>query len=178
MAHLSYFRKISAIDFEAVLGPGPFQSMTLQGYQYNLSRKLVPAEESHQEDKFENPKIRFNLYSKKDRYYLGQVSLLPWQDGAVIIYSGRIDPHLIFQHYVKSLKLDGIFVPAAVENMWLSSILPIGEGDFIRLSQPIHEDIISIRDSDDNEPAPLSFFARAACFDPTLGFQPGNALML
>ena len=80
MAHLTFFRRRSSIDFESVLGPGSSQFTTIQGYQYNLKKKLVPAEESHQEGKHKNPKVRFNLYFKNSRellaksvYFLGKM---------------------------------------------------------------------------------------------------------
>lgn len=156
MAHLTFFRKRSTIDFGSVLGPDKSRIVTIQGYQYNLSKKLVPVEEPHQMGKFENPHLRFNLYSNKDRTLLGQICLLPWQDGAVITCSVRFDPRIIFRHYFNYLKLSGIFVPAGIQtNMWFSSVLPISEENFIKASESIHEDIISMRDSDNDILPPL-----------------------
>ena len=156
MAHLTFFRKRSSIDFGSVLGPDPNELMTIQGYQYNLNRKLVPAEESHQAGKFKNPRIRFNIYSKKDNVLKGQVCYLPWQDGAVITCSALFDPRLVFQHYFKSLKLNGIILPAGMkQNMWFSSVLPISEDDFIKFSESIHADLITVRDSNDDNPPPF-----------------------
>jgi hypothetical protein len=156
MAHLTFFRKRSSIDFGSVLGPDPDEIMTIQGYQYNLSRKLVPAEEAHQAGKYVNPRIRFNIYSKKEKVFKGQVCYLPWQDGAVITCSTLFDPRLVFQHYFKSLKLNGIILPAAMkENIWFSSVLPISEEDFIKFSESIHKDFITVRDSNDNGPPPF-----------------------
>ncbi len=152
MSHLTFFRKRSSIDFGSVLGPDPSEMMTIQGYQYNLSRKLVPVEESHQIGKFVNPKIRFNIYSKKDKMLKGQVCYLPWQDGAVITCSTQFDPRIIFQHYFRSLKVNGVILPAGKqENLWYSSVLKISEDDFIKYSDAIHEELVIIRDSDDDE---------------------------
>lgn len=156
MAHLTFFRKRTSIDFGSVLGPDPSQSMTIQGYQYNLSRKLVQTEESHLAAKFKNPHIRFNIYSKKDRVFKGQVCLLPWQDGAVITCSTNFDPRTIFRHYFKSLRVNGMILPAGrTENLWFSSVLPISEEDFIKHSKSIHEDLITLRDSNDENPPAL-----------------------
>jgi hypothetical protein len=156
MAHLTFFRKRSSIDFSSVLGPDPNEIMTIQGYQYNLNRKLVPAEEAHQAGKFINPPVRFNIYSKQDRVFKGQVCYLPWQDGAVITCSTLFNPRLIFQHYFKSLKMKGIILPAGMkENMWFSSVLPISEEDFISSSESIHKDLITVRDSNDDNPPPF-----------------------
>ena len=88
MTHLTFFRRRTTVDFEGVLGSADRQAMTMQGYQYDLQRRLVPAEKSHRAESFENPKVRFNLYSRQDRLLVGQVCLLPWQDGAVITCRG------------------------------------------------------------------------------------------
>ena len=155
MTHLTFFRKRSSVDFASVLGSDPKQIMTIQGYQFNLEKKLVPAEKSHYKGKFVNPKIRFNLYSKSTRDLIGQVCLLPWQDGATITCSASFNPKVIFQHYFHTLKLKGIFVSAEKDvNMWFSSVLPIKDEEFIKASEQIHKDIISVRDTDDDEPPP------------------------
>lgn len=155
MTHLTFFRKRSSIDFDSLLGPDPTQVMTIQGYQFNLDNKLVPAEESHYSGKFKNPEIRFNLYSKSKRDYIGQVCLLPWQDGAAITCSVLFDPEVIFHHYFRTLGLKGIYVSVGKEaNMWFSSVLPIKDEEFIRASELIHKNIISVRDTDDDDPPP------------------------
>ena len=38
--------------------------------------------------------------------------------------------------------------------MWFSSVLPIKDEEFIKASEQIHKDIISVRDTDDDEPPP------------------------
>ncbi len=154
IGHLTFFRKRSTIDFASILGADPSQMILIEGYQYNLNKKLVPAEESHRRETFKNPRIRFNFYSKKERTILGQVSLLPWQDGAVIMCSVRFDPRIIFEHYFRSMKLNGIWVRGGAENdnIWLSSVLPIAEGAFIKYSKNIDKKLIVIRDTDDDNP--------------------------
>jgi hypothetical protein len=157
ISHLTFFRKRSSIDFSAILGPSPSQLTTIQGYQYNLSKNLVPAEESHYVGNFKSPHIRFNIYSKKGRQFLGQVCLLSWQDGAVITCSVSFNPKSIFGHYFRLMKLDGIILPAGRDkNMFFSSILPISNEDFIKYSHTIHDDLITIRDSDDDELPPMT----------------------
>jgi hypothetical protein len=64
MAQLTFFRKRSTVDFREILGPNPHETMTIQGYQYNLKRQLVPAEDNHHQGTFRNPRIRYNLYGK------------------------------------------------------------------------------------------------------------------
>jgi len=156
MAQLTHFRKKSTIEMSSLLGPEPSQFITIQGYQYNLSNNLVPAQESHMKGKFKNPEIRFNIYEKKKRVFCGQVCLLPWQDGYVITCSVNFDPMVIFEHYFKSLKLVGIVYPPGKEmNIYCSSVLHITEEDFIQLSKLIHKDLITVRDSNDDIPPPI-----------------------
>ncbi len=155
MSQLTFFRKRSTIPFEAALGKETLECMTIQGYQYNLKGQLIHAQETHQAGKFQNPKIRFNLYAKKDGIFKGQVCLLPWQDGATITCSVNFPPAIIFRHYFSALNLKGNFIQGAKdENMWYSSVHDIKDDDFIRLSSAIHPDIISVRDGDDDLPPP------------------------
>ncbi len=156
MAQLTFFRKRSSIDFGMVLGPGQSDLVTIQGYQYNLMRQLVEADETHTIGNFVNPKIRYNLYLKSNRTLIGQVCLLPWKDGAVITVWSRIDPRMIYKHYYDALKLNGIIVPASTDkNMWFSSVLSINEELFIKASEIISSDIIVVKDSDDNNRPPF-----------------------
>jgi len=156
MSHLAFFRKRTSIDFEGILGSTPSEMMPIQGYQYNLKRELVPVEKSHYEGTFKNPQVRFNLYSKKDRVFMGQVCLWPWQDGASITCSARIDPRILFEHYFSWFKQKGIFLQAGTgDNLWFSSVIPVSEKEFIAASKKIHKDIISIRDTNDDNPPPF-----------------------
>jgi len=156
MAHLTFFRKLSIVRLDE-LQPETGQAQTIQGYQYNLKRQLVPSEERHQSGKFENPKIRFNLYLRKERTLAGQVCLLPWQDGAVITISSLFQPAIISQQYFQRLKLRSTLIPMEVESakVWMSSVLQISEADFIKVSENIHPDIISVRDISDDNPPPI-----------------------
>jgi hypothetical protein len=156
MAHLTFFRKRTSIDFQGILGQQPSEVMTIQGYQYNLKRHLVPVEESHQEGKFKNPQVRFNLYSKKDRVLLGQTCYWPWQDGAVITCSARFDPRIVFRHYFSKFKQKGVFLQAGTaDNLWFSSLIAVSEKDFIEASKEIHKDLISVQDTNDDNPPPF-----------------------
>lgn len=155
MAQLTFFRQRSAVPFDAALGKGPSQGTTIQGYQYNLKRQLVPTQDSHKAGKYKNPKVRFNIYSKKTGEIIGQICLLPWQDGASITCSARVSPKIIYQHIFNALNLKGIFIQGATgEPIWYSSILPISEEQFIKAAQHLHPDIVSQRDGEDDVPPP------------------------
>jgi uncharacterized protein DUF6602 len=153
MSHLAFFRKRTTLDFQGVLGSEQTQIVTIQGYQYNLGRRLVPVEPAHQTGTFRNPHIRFNIYSQSDRSLLGQVGYLSWQDGAVLTCSVKFDHRLIFEHYFRSLRQRGLFLQAGSGyNLWFSSVLPVSEAAFIEASQQIHPELIVVRDSDDDNP--------------------------
>jgi hypothetical protein len=47
-------------------------------------------------------------------------------------------------------------LPAGMnQNLWLSSVLPISEEEFIRYSEGISDEIIAARDSEDDNPPPI-----------------------
>jgi hypothetical protein len=155
MAHLTFFRKITLLDFGALLKDHtPVQ--TIQGYQYNLQRQLVPAEEMHQSGRFQGPKIRYNLYLKSNRKFVGQVFLLPWQDGAVITCSCMVSPAMVLGEYFKRLNLKSNIIRGSSGNInvWTSYVVKVSEEEFIRVSQELHRDLITVRETeDDNLPS-------------------------
>lgn len=157
MSHLMFFRKLSAVDlatFESALGG---QAQTIQGYQDNLSRRLVPVESAHQGATFELPKVRFNLYGASTKKYIGQVCFLPWQDGATLIFSTLVDPGLLFSAFLSQLKLKGQLFPAKTgARAWTSTVLPISEEQFIEIATAIRPDVISVRDGDGDGLPPLT----------------------
>jgi hypothetical protein len=65
-----------------------------------------------------------------------------------------IDPRIVFFHYFKCLGVKGLILPSGQTNMWFSSILPISEADFIKYSGNIHPELITVRDSQDENPPP------------------------
>ena len=107
IAHLTFFRKISAVDLETISGATSGSVEVIRGYQYTLKGKLVPTEARHQAGCFENPKVRFNLYFGKTRQFAGQLCLLPWQDGFVITLSTAFDPNKLFAHLLTRFGLRG-----------------------------------------------------------------------
>ncbi|MBL7197937.1 MAG: hypothetical protein ISS47_07530 [Candidatus Omnitrophica bacterium] len=145
MAHLIFYRKRSSVVFESVMGKQNFQCMTLQGYQYNLKRELIPVEKTHQEGNLLPSMIKFNLYSAKDGMFVGQIAWIPWQDGAALSYSGRFGPpHLFFRPYFKEIKSDGLIIPGMENNnLWLSSVIPLSKEKFIEISEKIKGEVVA-----------------------------------
>ena len=156
MAHLTFFRKITPLSLDSLL-PENSKVQTIQGYQYNLGRELVPIEERHQSGRFKNPEVRFNLYLKKDRGFVGQVCLLPWQDGAVITCSSLLPPLVVFGELFRRLNVKSNIIRgnSGNVNMWTSYVLKIAEADFVRAAQDLHPDVITVRDTADDNPPPM-----------------------
>lgn len=155
MAHLTFYRKRSAVSFESVLGKQSFSCTTLNGYQYNLKRKLVDVDDCHREGNFHGPTVRFNLYSSKDNKFIGQIGWIPWQDGAVISYSGLIPPQAIFKPYFGAVKEKGFFMPGFEKaRFWLSSVIPLSKERFISITGKISGDFFVERDSEDENDLP------------------------
>ncbi len=157
MAHLAFFRKVTPLDFEGILGKQERSVVTIQGYQFNLAGQIVPVQGSHVSGIFESPKIRYWLYHRKTKAFLGQVCYLPWQDGAVITCSTRIDPRAVYQHYfVKLRHPSATYLCARQEhNFWVSSVLPVTEEAFKSKSKVIGSEIVTV--IDDGSQAPAEF---------------------
>ena len=106
MGHLTFYRRRSTVRYDAVLGKGPRQAKTFQGYQYNLKRQLVEAEEYHQQGAFHGAKVRFNIRNVRDNRLVGQIGWIPWQDGAAVSYSGELPPAPLFEAYFQGKKVN------------------------------------------------------------------------
>ena len=159
MTHLTFFRKISGVDLMTYfIRAGQFPAQMIQGYQYNLKRKLVETEVSHQSSTFKNPEVRFNLYRTDTRKFVGQMCRLPWQDGAVITFSVRLNPWVLFIPFLEKLKLKGQLLENKFEGgmIWTSNVLPISEKEFVEIAENIHSTVISKRDTDDDTPPPFT----------------------
>lgn len=145
MSHLTFYRKRSTLSFESVMGKHQFQCMTLQGYQYNLKRELVPVEEAHQERNLLKSMVKFNLYSTKDGNYVGQIAWIPWQEGGALSYSGKLGPpKLFFRPYFNAIKAQGIFIQGIKgENLWLSSVIPLSKEKFIEISEKLKGEVVA-----------------------------------
>jgi hypothetical protein len=159
MAHLTFYRKRTTNLMEGVMGKHAFECMTLQGYQYNLKRDLVPCEEKHQEGNLLKSLVKFNLYSTKDGNYIGQIAWMPWQDGASISYSGRIGPpDLFYRPFFEFTKTKGIYIQGREDaNVWLSSVIPLSKEDFIRISEKFEGDIVAkYYEGDEDGPPPFT----------------------
>ena len=95
MSHLAFFRKVTPLDFEGILGKQEQSVTTIQGYQFNLSGQIVPVDQEHVAGTFKSPKTRYWMYDRRKKVFIGQVCYWSWQDGAVITCSSTIDPGFV-----------------------------------------------------------------------------------
>jgi len=162
MSHLAFFRKVTPLDFEGILGKQERTVTTIQGYQFNLAGQIVPVDQNHVAGSFESPKTRYWLYHRRTKEFIGQVCYWPWQDGAVITCSARIDPRPVYQHYFTKLgQLKATYLCARMDgNFWVSSVLPITEAAFKSKSKAVGSEIVCIED--DGKQPPKDFPGKAS----------------
>jgi hypothetical protein len=87
IGHLAVFSPgANLLDRDAVLEGVPKDAITLFGYQYDLSEKLVPVPRQFYRDRYlAPPPLRIE---DRQGQLLATVRFLPWQDGGVVILKG------------------------------------------------------------------------------------------
>lgn len=151
MAHLTFYRKISTINFQSII-KNSRQVMTLNAYQYDLNRNLKPVDDLHKNKNLLPNLLRYNIYAKESKKYLGQVFRAPWQDGAFLGYSGILDPPLVFKWFSPKVKSDIIILEGGiVGRFWITNILPLNKEIFIEICEKITDNVFLEKDSDDNK---------------------------
>ena len=153
IAHLTFYRKRAIVDFNNVLGAESKQVMTLNAYQYNLARELKDVTDDHRKENFTMP-LRYNIFrveNGESKEFMGQVCRKPWQDGAILTYSGHIHPELIFKPFFQKSKTSASYMQAIKgEKLWVTSVMPLTEEDFSEVCEKIQGDIKAIKDKDED----------------------------
>lgn len=157
MTHLAFFRRRTTIDFQGLLGADPRQAMTIQAYQYKTDGSVAPVEASHLAESFVTPTLRYWLYERATKQFVGQLCRWSWQDGAVLTYSGRVNPTVIFSPILTRLgHQKALFMPAGTEaQMWLTQVLPISEDAFISATKNLGDSHFAVRAENDDTPKPV-----------------------
>lgn len=156
ISHLTFYRRRISFSFNSLLGVDTKKVMTFNAYQYNLKRKLADVTDDHKIGNFNMP-LRFNLFRKQDKKYMGQITRKNWQDGAIVTYSGFIPPQIVFGLFVPAGQGNELFMQGMKnnDNFWVSSVLNLSEKDFIDICSSINNKIsgiVSQRDADDDNP--------------------------
>lgn len=134
MAHLKIFSPGANLpNWDRILEGTPKEAMTLTGYQYNLSGKLVPVPRQFYNDQY--IPLRPFLIEDQQGNLLSTLQFLPWQDGGVVLLKGKLplDGLLIFLGK-NVLERGGIVNRTDGQ---ISYVLPITQADFLQMLQSI-----------------------------------------
>jgi hypothetical protein len=127
LAHLTIFSPGAKLpNWIDVLDGTPKEVLTLGGYQYNLAGQLVPVPKEFYNDRYAPPPP-VHLYDPRGGY-LASLQFLPWQDGGVVLSSGKLPLEGLLVFLGKNaLKRGGIVKRG---DRQLSYVLPITRADF------------------------------------------------
>lgn len=134
MVHLMIFSPGANLpNWDRILEGTPKEAMTLTGYQYNLSGKLMPVPRQFYNDRYIPP--RPFLIEDQQGNLLSTLQFLPWQDAGVVLLKGKLplDGLLIFLGK-NVLERGGIVKRADGQ---ISYVLPITQADFMQMLQRI-----------------------------------------
>jgi hypothetical protein len=133
MAHLSIFcPEENQLDLREILEGVPSYGLTLSGYQYNLSGKLLPVPKEFYRDRY-IPQMPLRIETKHGKL-LAKIQFLKWQDGGVIMLDGKLPLLSLLVHLEKKGKdrAGVINLPGSPEAE-ISYVLPITQSDFDKL---------------------------------------------
>lgn len=123
LSHLTFYpRRLGTPPFEVILEGTAKAAVTLQAFQYNLSRQLLPVEIAEKELKLPSA-IRIDDTNGKQ---LGYMQFYPWADGGVVKYRGDI-PFEALLVLAEGMKATHVFNYGGFQ---FSGVLPITETDF------------------------------------------------
>lgn len=127
LAHLQLFSPGADLPkWIDILQGSPREVLTLAGYQYNLAGELVAVPKEFYNDRY-LPPPPVSIYSREGQL-LGTLQFLPWQDGGVVLSTGKLplDGLLVFLGK-EALQRAGIVRRA---DRQLSYVLPINAAKF------------------------------------------------
>jgi len=127
LAHLQLF--VPGVDLPKwieILQGSPREVLTLKGYQYNLAGELVAVPKEFYNDRYLPPPPVL-LHSPQGEL-LGTLQFLPWQDGGVVLATGKLplDGLLVFLGK-EALKKGGFL---RLKDRQVSYVLPINAANF------------------------------------------------
>ena len=131
IAHLVTFSPGANLpNWEQILDGVPREMMTITGYQYDLSGKLLPVPRQFYKDRYVPP--RPFLIEDQHGKLLCTLQFLPWQDGGVLLLKGNTLPleGLLIFLGKDVLKRARIIKRADIQ---ISYVLPIVQEDFLKM---------------------------------------------
>lgn len=130
MAHLMIFSPGASLPaWNRILEDSPTEAMTLTGYQYNPSGKLVPVPMELYNDRYIPP--RPFLIEDQQGNLLATVEFLPWQDGGAVLLKGKLPLEGLLMFLAKNALGRGGLVNRP--DSQISYILPITREDFLQM---------------------------------------------
>jgi hypothetical protein len=136
MAHLALFSPGTNLpNWNHILKGTPQEAMTLTGYQYNLSGKLMPVPRQFYNDRYIPP--RQYLIEDQQGNLLSTLEYLPWQDGGVTLLKGKLPLLGLLVFLGKKAIERGNIVNR--DNRQISNVLPITQDDFMQMLQRIQK---------------------------------------
>ena len=133
-AHFNIFSPGSNLpNWERMLEGTPKMGMIVTGYQYNLSGKLMPVPRAFYNDRYIPPRP-FLIEDRKGKL-LATLKFLPWQDGGVILLTGKLPLDGLLVFLGKKALQSGGFVQRPHGQM--SNVLSITQADFMQMLKRI-----------------------------------------
>jgi hypothetical protein len=128
--HLMLFCPRAALpNWEQLKSNLPKKGVSLRGYQYNLSGQLVPVPRQYHRDRYFPPMP--HLISDREGTPLAAATFLPWQDGGVIMMTGKLPLEGLLIFLIADKGAINIKSERRAERQ-VSYLLPITQFDFIR----------------------------------------------
>jgi hypothetical protein len=130
VAHLMLFSPRAVLpNWEELKANLPKKAVSLRGYQYNLSGRLVPVPRQYHRDRYFPPPP--HIISDRGGTPLAAVTLLPWQDGGVIMLTGTLPIEGLLIFLIADKGTINIKSERRADRQ-ISYVLPITPFDFIR----------------------------------------------
>jgi hypothetical protein len=172
LAHLAIFSPGSKLpNWTEVLQGTPKETITLRGYQYNLSGQLLPVPREFYSDRY-FPPLPLRIEDQQGNL-LSTLQFLPWQDGGVILLRGKLPLEGLLVFLGKdALQRGGIIRLPNAPEVQISYVLPITQANFTEMIQRIQRqsNLVVRRDPSKlvlqkfaDEGSSSSFIARLFC---------------
>ena len=93
--------------------------------------------------------MRFYIRNVREDRIVGQIGWIPWQDGAVVSYSGELPPMPLFEAYFRAKKTRPVLLQVPGSPRVLSSVMPLTMTEFEEITASVGGDFAAVRCGDD-----------------------------
>ncbi len=127
---LKIFRRITDIPPLPKPQVGERKAIVITGYQFNLGGELKPVPDEFFRDRMV-PEVPIQILAPAKKEPLGVVRFVPWQDGGVIVLSGKVPLEGLLVFSGLNPKTWTVVRPKS--DLQVSSILPMSRVQFVEL---------------------------------------------